>query len=73
MPHVVTIKSLPQAFDAIKEMGDQGYDWGEDYRRAGRDDAAHAAQLKAQGPEAPRRMVAVAAFCYNPEKNREAG
>ena len=37
MPHVVTIKGLPQAFDVIKEMDDQGYDWGEDYRRAGRD------------------------------------
>ena len=36
MPHVVTIKSLPQAFDVIKEMDDQGYDWGEGYRRAGR-------------------------------------
>ena len=37
MPHVVTIKGLPQAFDVIKEMDDRGYDWGEDYRRAGRD------------------------------------
>ena len=37
MPHVVTIKGLPQAFDVIKEMDDQGSDWGEDYRRAGRD------------------------------------
>ena len=24
MPHVVTIKGLPQAFDVINEMGDQG-------------------------------------------------
>ncbi len=34
MPRRVTIESLPQV---IKEMRDQGYDWGEDYRCAGRD------------------------------------
>ncbi len=34
MPRRVTIESLPQV---IKEMRDQGYDWGEDYRCAGGD------------------------------------
>jgi transposase-like protein len=33
----MTIESLPQAFEVIKQMQDQGYDWGEDYRCAGRD------------------------------------
>ena len=37
MPQRVTIESLPQAFEVIKQMQDQGYDWGEDYRCAGRD------------------------------------
>ncbi len=37
MPQRVTIESLPQAFEVIKRMQDQGYDWGEDYRCAGRD------------------------------------
>ncbi len=34
MPRTVTIESLPQAFEVIKQMQDQGYDWGEDYRCA---------------------------------------
>ena len=34
---IATIESLPQAFEVIKQMQDQGYDWGEDYRCAGRD------------------------------------
>ena len=37
MSRTATIESLPQAFEVIKEMQDQGYDWGEDYRCAGRD------------------------------------
>ncbi len=37
MPRTMTIESLPQAFEVIKQMQDQGYDWGEDYRCAGRD------------------------------------
>ncbi len=37
MPQRVTIESLPQAFEVIKQMQDQGYDWGEDYRCPGRD------------------------------------
>lgn len=37
MPQPVTIQSLPEAFEVIKEMRVQGYDWGEDYRPAGRD------------------------------------
>ena len=32
MSRTATIESLPQAFEVIKEMQDQGYDWGEDYR-----------------------------------------
>jgi len=31
-----TIKSLDQAYGIIKEMEDQGYEWGEDYRVYGR-------------------------------------
>ena len=37
MSRTATIESLPQAFEVIKQMQDQGYDWGEDYRCAGRD------------------------------------
>ncbi len=36
MPRTVTIKSLPEAFAVIKEMPGQDYEWGEDYRAAGR-------------------------------------
>ena len=36
MPQVVTIRSLPQAFEIIKSMEHDGYEWGEDYRAAGR-------------------------------------
>ena len=36
MPRTVTIKSLPEAFAVIKEMQGQDYEWGEDYRAAGR-------------------------------------
>lgn len=36
MPQAVTIRSLPRAFEMIKVMRDQGYEWGEDYRRSGR-------------------------------------
>ncbi len=35
MSRTATIESLPQAFEVIKQMQDQGYDWGEAYRRAG--------------------------------------
>jgi len=36
MPQSATIRSLPQAFRIIKEMAFQGYEWGEEYRDAGR-------------------------------------
>ncbi len=36
MPLTVTIRSLPQAFAVIMEMLGQDYEWGEDYRAAGR-------------------------------------
>ncbi len=36
MPRTVTIRNLPQAFAAIKEMQGQDYEWGEDCRAAGR-------------------------------------
>ena len=36
MSRTATMESLPRAFEMIKEMGVQGYQWGEDYRRAGR-------------------------------------
>ena len=36
MPQAVTIESLPEAFEVIKEMQAEGYSWGEDYRPAGR-------------------------------------
>ncbi len=36
MPRTVTIESLPEAFAVIKEMQGQDYEWGEDYRAAGR-------------------------------------
>ncbi|MGQ0663628.1 MAG: hypothetical protein ACT4P2_08575 [Pseudomonadota bacterium] len=35
MLQTVTIQSLPQAFEVIKAMQLNGYEWGEDYRRAG--------------------------------------
>ena len=35
MPQTVTIRSLPRAFEMIKEMEAQGYEFGEDYRQAG--------------------------------------
>ena len=35
MPQAVTIRSLPQAIQVIKEMEADGYEWGEDYRCAG--------------------------------------
>ncbi|MFQ5530815.1 MAG: IS256 family transposase [Gemmatimonadota bacterium] len=37
MSRTATIESLPQAFEMIKEMEGEGYAWGEDYRRAGRE------------------------------------
>ncbi len=35
MPQSVTIKSPPQAFAVIKEIEDQGHEFGEDCRKAG--------------------------------------
>ena len=35
MSQTATIRSLPQAFEIIKEMRAEGYEWGEDYRGAG--------------------------------------
>ena len=37
MPQAVTIRSLPRAFELVKGMQAQGLEWGEDYRRLGRD------------------------------------
>ena len=37
MPQTATIRSLPQAFEVIKQMEADGCEWGEDYRAAGRD------------------------------------
>ncbi len=31
-----TVKSLNEAYSLIKEMKDQDYEWGEDYRHYGR-------------------------------------
>ena len=36
MPQAVTIESLPEAFEVIKEMQAEGYTWGEDYRPTSR-------------------------------------
>ena len=36
MSRTETIRSLPQAFEMIKEMEAQGHKLGEDYREAGR-------------------------------------
>ncbi len=44
MPQSATIKSLPEAFAVIKAMGLQDYDWGEDYRAAGRSALAEVLQ-----------------------------
>ncbi len=49
MPRTVTIESLPQAFEVIKQMQDQGYDWGEDYRQAGRDALAEILEGRMHG------------------------
>lgn len=35
LPQAATIRSLPEAFEVIKEMQRQGYEFGEDYRGAG--------------------------------------
>jgi putative transposase len=40
MPQAVTIRSLPMAFELVKGMQAQGLDWGEGYRRLGRDAVA---------------------------------
>ena len=37
MPKIVTIRSLPEAFNVIKEMQADGCEWGEDYRGTGRE------------------------------------
>jgi len=37
MPQAVTIRSLPRAFELVKAMQMQGLEWGEGYRRLGRD------------------------------------
>ena len=37
MSQTATIRSLPQAFEIIKEMRAEGDEWGEDYRGAGRE------------------------------------
>jgi transposase-like protein len=56
MPQTVTIKSLPQAFEVIKAMELQDYDWGEDYRAAGR--SALAEVLQGQMASAVDRHLA---------------
>jgi len=37
MPQAVTIRSLPKAFELVKDMQAQGLEWGEGYRSLGRD------------------------------------
>jgi putative transposase len=37
MPQAVTIRSLPNAFELVKDMQAQGLEWGEGYRSLGRD------------------------------------
>jgi hypothetical protein len=37
MPQVVTIPSLPSAFELVKAIQGQGQEWGEGYRALGRD------------------------------------
>jgi putative transposase len=37
MPQAVTIRSLPNAFELVKDMQAQGLKWGEGYRSLGRD------------------------------------
>ena len=37
MSQTATIRRLPQAFEIIKEMRAEGYEWGEDDRGAGRE------------------------------------
>ena len=44
MPQIVTIRSLPEAFNVIKEMQADGCEWGEDYRGAGREALAEIIQ-----------------------------
>ncbi len=50
MPQAVTIRSLPRAFELVKDMQAQGLDWGEGYRALGRD--AIAAILRGQMTQA---------------------
>ena len=56
MSRTVTIRSLPQAFAIIKKMENQEYEWGDDYRRAGR--AAVAALLEGEMATALYRHLA---------------
>ncbi len=44
MPQIVTIRSLPEAFNVIKEMQADGCEWGEDYRGASREALAEIIQ-----------------------------
>ena len=37
MPHSVTIKSLPRAFEKMKALEAEGLEWGEDHRLAARE------------------------------------
>ena len=46
MPRAVTIRSLPRAFELVKDMQARGLEWGESYRGLGR--AAIAAILRGQ-------------------------
>jgi putative transposase len=50
MPQAVTIRSLPRAFELVKGMQAQGLEWGEDYRKLGRQ--ALAAILQGQMTQA---------------------
>ena len=62
MSRTVTIRSLREAFALIKQMQSEEYDWGEDYRPAGRQ--ALAEILEAQmARRVDRRLAEMAARC----------
>ncbi len=61
MPQIVTIRSLPEAFNVFKEMQADGCEWGEDYRGAGREVLAEIIQGRMH--EAIDRQLEARARC----------
>lgn len=57
MSRSATIRSLPQAFEMIKEMEAQGHEFGDDYREAGRRALARRDRLVTMKPRSGSRRT----------------